>query len=214
MFTILRTTTAAGLLTLTLAACSASIHPGAAAVVEGTDISVAQVDEASVGWCRVQLLNAAQQGITELDNGTVRRQALRDLVTLEVARHLVERDDLDVPRGELGVPAALRDQVEQLIEPEHVDAVISYLEVGNEIRAITIALGEKVTGQEFDPQNPEPVGVAGQEALAAEVTEADVDLDPRFSAGDEGLAASGSLSVWGEPVELDPSMLPATQRCA
>lgn len=84
--------TRAGLLALLalLVATGCSIHPGAAAVVNGHEISIERVDSLVPQWCRA----LSPDPFPTLAVSAARRQVLVDLVVLDVARAEVARRDL------------------------------------------------------------------------------------------------------------------------
>lgn len=182
---------AAGLVTLTGCA-AADLHPGAAAVVDGEEVSLEEANEFAEDFCDLNR-PSLQQNATRVSMAEVRAFSL----------HLLVRDlllhDFAAERG-LEVGGDYRDAVSQLDEeaaqfgvPEQsVDTYVRFREAEEYGRAVLQAAGEAegATGEEA-------LG-AGQAAFQEWVGTQDVDLDPRFGTLDEQFAyepGGESLSV-------------------
>lgn len=200
-----------------LAGCGGSISPGAAAVVDGTTISMDQADRAAVVFCQVSLFSSAQAGGGTVDNADVRRQAVAELVSGAVAEELAEREDIMISPSDYEFTRAQRDQVAQALPDVDLDEAVRVLEAGQRTYAIAERLGVAETGEQVTPQNEGDVQQAGRAVLADAVKAADVSIDPRFGLGDDGqqVAATGSLSVSSDVLNEDAQLVaPATQRCS
>ena len=197
-----------------LAGCSGSVHPGSAAVVDGTSVSFSEADRYAAVFCELTLLQAQQQGQDSVDNALVRRQAVAELVAGVVATDLAEREGITVPRGAYAFTADQRAQAEQALPDADIDRVVEVLEAGQRTFAIAQVLGERETGQTADETNADQLQQVGREILAQAVADADVDVDPRFGLDDtaQQVATSGSLSVPADP-EAVPAA-PATSQCS
>jgi hypothetical protein len=208
----------AALAALLLTGCSASTSPGAAAVVDGTTISMDQADETAEVYCQVSLFSSAQTGgATTIDNADVRRQAVSELVSAVVAQDVAEREDLRIPRSAYVFTREQRAQVAQALPDLDLDEVVRVLEDGQRTYAIAERLGEAATGQQVTEQNAAQVQEAGRAVLADAVRRADVSIDPRFGLGSDGrqVATSGSLSVASSADAQERALsAPATQRCS
>ena len=202
---------------LALAACS-NVHPGAAAVVDGTTISMKTLDDAAEVYCIDQLLNAQQQGITAVSNADVRRQAVLGLVSLQVARDLARQDDLTIAAGSYRVPDGDRAAIAKAFKGVDVDTAVEVIEHSRETSAIAVALGAKASGQVPSEQNQAALAEAGQQQIAAAFADRDVHFAPRFALSPSGSARSdgtGSISV--APIDFEAPAaeeLPAGQRCS
>lgn len=202
---------------LLLAGCGGSISPGAAAVVDGTTISMDRADRTAAVFCQVSLFSSAQAGGGTVDNADVRRQAVTELVSGVVAAEVAEREGIAISPSDYEFTRAERDQVEQALPDVDVDEAVSVLEDGQRTYAIAEKLGVAATGEQVTEQNAGEIQQAGRAVLADAVREADVFIDPRFGLGDDGqqVAASGSLSVSSDVRGEDaPLVAPATQRCS
>jgi len=198
-----------GLAALLLAACG-PVHPGAAAVVDGTRISMSDAEDLAQVYCAVSLVNAQQQGTDEIDNTLIRRQAVSDLMAGTLADQIArERGfEIEVP----ALTAADRDQIGELFGDD-ADAVFELIDRNQRTNAVALELaresGADVTDEDAALQ-------AGHELLARAADEADISVDPRFGLSDAGrqIAETGSLSV--PSVSLDATASedrPAALKC-
>src|SRR5690242_13927809 len=95
---------------LTLAACS-TVHPGAAAVVDGRTISMDTLDRTATAYCTLTASAAKQQGITTVSGADVRRQAIVGLVSVRVARDLARSKGVTVDPASYELTPAQRDEL-------------------------------------------------------------------------------------------------------
>lgn len=205
---VLVATTAAML----LAGCG-SVHPGAAAVVGDTTISMDRADATAKVYCRLALLST--QAGTPISNADVRRQAVTDLVFGVVARRMATKQKLTPNPSAYEVSPAQRKEIAKSFPAGQVDDVVDAVIDSQRTYAIAQLLGEKkVTDPDAEATQLQEVGL---KQIQAEVARSDVRFDPRFGIGRNGQqkAATGSLSV---PVRVpstsDQKGLPATQRCS
>ena len=190
-------------------------RPGAAAVVDGTTITMREADRTAEVFCKVSLLQAQQQGVADVDNAEVRRQAVSELVTAEIADDVARREGIAIRRSDYAFTAAERDQVAESLPGVDLDTVIEVLEASQRTFAIAEALGERATGEQATEANAADVQQAGRTVLAAAQDDADVRIDPRFGLSDEGEQIDRTLSVSADVLgEDEPASVPATQRCA
>jgi hypothetical protein len=202
--------------TAPLTACSGGpeIHPGDAAVVGGSAISLERVDAFAKDLCALQKPALAQQGAV-LPMALLRSEAVEVLVVDELLPAFAEEAGIDLPAVRRGV----RDEVAKAVEGVPADIV-------DEAEARLHLEGARVTVLELIGQE----GATSQEQATAQGAaifnawreEQDVTIDPRFGAVDlDQLAWSGgngSLSV-GPDDQLEPldqkaaAKLPADQRC-
>lgn len=201
---------------LSLAACS-TVHPGSAAVVEGTSISMKTFDRTAEAYCTLTASAARQEGITSVSNSEVRRQAIVGLVSLVVARDLAKSERLAVPASSYRLTTQQRDQLKTSFPDADTDELAKVIEDSQEVSAIAVALAEKQTKQQATAQNEEQFAQLGQRAIVAAFKDSDVSFAPRFgldSAAEER-AATGSVSV--SPVDLEAPVdeeLPRALRCS
>jgi len=203
----------AGLVTAT--GCGPDVHPGRAAVVEGTDISLADADQFADDFCTLNV-PALQQSDLRLSMSTVRAVALDLLVNDELLHQYAEENGLEESKQYKQTVAGLEAQAAQSkIPAESVDTYVKVLTAR--------AYAEFV------------YGTAGQEKVQQWVDDADVTIDPRFGtldkdgnvvAPDSGLSVPvSSLAKLGsalppltsstgeKPDTTYADKLPASQRC-
>jgi hypothetical protein len=178
------------------------IHPGAAAVVGGTTISLEEVDELALDLCAVDRPareSAGQAGPL----GFYRGLALQNLGDYELVRQYADEHDLE-PGVELERRLALAEQQlrQRGAPPEVVETLLAF-----EARS---AYRDAVLAATGDPQ-------AAQGDFSDWAQDVDVVVDPRFGSVD---LTSGEytpprgLSV--RITDVDPAaagQLPADQRC-
>lgn len=202
---------------LSLAACS-NVHPGAAAVVGDTSISMKTLDETAAVYCIDQLNQAKQQGITAVSNGAVRQQAVLALATLTVAREIADEKGLEIDPGSYEVPDGDRDAVAKAFPGIDVDTTVSVISDSREISAIALALGEASTGQTATEQTQAQLAEVGQKEITDEFAAKDVKFSPRFALSPSGQprdSSTGSISVAPVDLEATPAEeLPDDQRCS
>jgi hypothetical protein len=202
---------------LTLAACG-NIHPGAAAVVDDETISMKTLNKTAKAYCTLTLASSQQQGATPPDNAEVRRQAVTTLVSLVVGRKLAKAQGITLKPAQYELTTEQEGQVTKAFPKEkNLDEINKLIEQGQELSAISVALGEKSTGQERTAENESQLGAAGQAEITKAFKDNDVEFAPRFGLSNstaKTVASSGSLSV--APADLGderPDVLPAAQRC-
>lgn len=151
-----------------LLAAGCSIHPGAAAVVDGHEISIERVDDLVPQWCRA----LSPDPFPTLAVSAARRQVLVDLIVLDVAQAEVARRDLPAgPRRDLdtydGVVGALTDAV-GLLGRDHLFAALEAADIDVDPRFGIDGDGNLVgdTGS-ISTGNPldftDPAGLAGEQ---------------------------------------------------
>ena len=196
---------------LLLAGCG-SVHPGAAAVVGDTTISMGQADDTAVVYCKLALVSAPQG--TPINNADVRRQAVTDLVVGVVAREMAQEANVTPNPSTYEITPAQRKEIAQSVGDDELDPVIDAINASQHTFAIAELLGAKQNG---NPEaDAEQLRQQGLQLIQAEVARRDVRFDPRFGIARDGTqkAATGSLSVPVEAPEPTQEGLPATQQCA
>ena len=201
--------TAAGA-ALLLAGCG-SVHPGAAAVIDGTTISMSRADDVATVYCKLSLLSAPEAA--PIPNADVRRQAVTDLAVGIVADDMAEEAGLDPNPSSYEISRSQRNELAQTFEGSELDDVVATINESQRAFAIAELLGAE---ENDDPDaEPQQLQEQGLQLIQAELQRRELEFDPRFGIGDDlrQVANTGSLSV---PVEAstDPKELPATQQCA
>jgi hypothetical protein len=203
-----------GLAGLSLAACG-NIHPGDAAVVDGRSISMKSFDDTAKIYCDLSLRSAAAQGVKEISNADVRRQAIVEMVTVRVARQVA------APLGAIPKPQVYEltsDQRAQISKafPKNGDAVATAIQNSQEASAIAVALGEQETGLKRSADNSADLAQVGQKQIRKAFPAHHVRFAPLFGLSGtlKKVATTGSLSVPGKATKSTTSTLPVAQRCA
>lgn len=201
---------------LSLAACS-NVHPGAAAAVGNKTISMRTLDETAQAYCTLTADAARQQGVGGIDNVEIRRQAIVGLVSVIVAREIAKSEGLEVDPGSYRLTDAQRDQISETFPASEGDELAKAIEDSQEVAAISVALGAKLTGRPATPENTKQLADVGQAAILKSFRAKDVKFAPRFGLdpGANVRADSGSISV--TPVDLEAPTsddLPDTLRCS
>lgn len=201
---------------LSLAACS-SVHPGAAATVDGTTISMRTLDRTATAYCALTADAARQQGITTVSNADVRRQAIVGLVSLRVARDLAEQRGVTVEPSTYEVTSEQRARLRTAFPSADVDELERAIEDSREVAEIAVALAEKQTNQQATSENESQFAELGQSIVMDGFGTSDVSFAPRFGLSPSGRqrADTGSISV--APVDLEAPVdeeLPAALRCS
>ena len=200
---------------LTLAACG-SVHPGAAAVVDDQTISMKSVDKAAKALCTLSLVSS--KGATPPDNADIRRQAVSTLVSLIVARKVAKAEDIVPKPSDYELTNDQEGQVAKAFPNEkNLGEINKLIEQSQELSAISLALGQKITGQAPTADTENQIGAAGQAEITKAFKDNDVEFAPRFglsNSGSDKPPTSGSLSVASADLgEDDPNQLPKAQRC-
>lgn len=200
---------------LTLAACG-NVHPGAAAVVDDQTISMKTLDKSAKANCVLTL--ASSQGATKPDNADMRRQAVTTLVSLVVARKIAAKEGITPRPAEYEVNSELEDRIGKAFPSENRNDIKQWIEDAQEVSAIAVALGEKLTGQARTEQNVSQLAEAGQAEINKAFKANDVEFAPRFGLSNSGAdkaPTTGSLSVASADLGEDkPDQLPKAQRCS
>lgn len=200
---------------LTLAACG-SIHPGAAAVVDGRSISMKTVDEVAEVYCVDALRAAKEQGAAApADNAEIRSQAVKNMASLLVARKLAKREDAIPEPSTYEVRAADKDEVAKAFPGIDVEVATRAIEDSRELTQIAVGLGEKASGQKVTEANQDQLSEAGQTEIAEAFADNDVKFAPRFGLDGTLKQVTSTLSVAPTNLGEDkPNELPAAQRCS
>ena len=199
---------------LTLAACG-NVHPGAAAVVDDQTISMKSLDKSAKALCTIALANP--QRTAAISNADIRRQAVSTLVSLVVARKLADKEGITPKPADYELTNDQEGQVAKAFPKEkNLGEVTKLIEQDRELQTISLAMGQKVTGQVPTPDNAAQLGAAGQAEITKAFKDNDVEFAPRFGLSNTSakvITSTGSLSVT-KAAEAKPDQLPAAQRCS
>ena len=181
-----------GLAGLTLAACG-PVHPGAAAVVDGSRIAMSDVDDVAAVYCAAsasegQAGDGAQAGVDAIG---LRRQAMADLLAGKVADQIAQERDYDITTP--AVSDQDRTQLETIFGDD-VDDAVALVERNQRTSAIVIEMAREQNPTVKDEQQLLQVG---QSLLGEAVADRDIEVDPRFGLDDtlQQISENGSLSV-------------------
>ena len=207
--------------------CGNDVHPGQAAVVDGTRISMSDADSFSDDFCELYRPILKQQK-SALSMATVRALALDVLVRDELVHQYAEDRGWTPPASYRKAVDGIDDQVEQFqIAAKDVETFRTVREAEEYANWVYAKAGEEKLGAGADPQAALD---EGRKILTAYADDADVTLDPRFgTVSSEGqfLPSTGGLSVPvttlakggahpADPAAGDTSYvdsLPASQKC-
>jgi hypothetical protein len=201
---------------LSLAACG-TVHPGAAAVVDGRTISMDTLDRTATAYCTLTAKVAKQQGIATVSGSEVRRQAVVGLVSLRVARDLAKAKGVTIEPSSYEVTRAQRGELASSFPHADVDELVTVIRDSREVAAIAVGLAEKQTNQQATSENEAQFADLGQSAILAAFADSDVSFAPRFGLDSKGRqrAATGSVSVTADDLDAPvDEELPASQRCS
>ena len=178
------------------------IRPGVAARVDGTDFSVAEVDDLTQGTC--DYLDTTDNTVA-YPRFTVRRLSLETLVRQEAAQHLLDDLDATLPDDYTTTVAGLSqsytdapdDVAQAMREGDQARYFVAYAAatVGN-------ALLREETGEE--PADADKISARGNQAITEWIADHDVDLNPAFGLrlDDGSFVADDGLSVPGSDAAL------------
>jgi hypothetical protein len=181
---------------------SPDVHPGAAAVVGGTTISLEEVDELATDLCSVD--RAARESAGEAGAlGFYRSLAVQNLGDYELARQYADEHGLEpVPELESRLEQGRQQLLQRGASPETAEILLDFERRSSYRDAVLAATG--------DPQ-------AAQEDYSAWVEDVDITVDPRFGSVDltsgEYTPPSGLSTRVTDIDPQDAGELPADQRC-
>lgn len=205
----------------TLTACSGP-GPGVAADVDGATISTERVDDFALLLCSLGGVPGGEGAATK----SARQQALTLLIGNEAAFQLVDEDALDPAAVEQAV--AQNEQARAGVPESQLDTFDAFVE---DFSRAQVGLVEAGTAS-LEEQGQDPAEITqdvafaeGQRLRQQVLTEADIELDPRFGSVTDGVVGPRSeqlsvpvsdLAVQGssaEPSESLGALLPASQTC-
>ncbi|HWV25924.1 MAG TPA: hypothetical protein VNZ66_01775 [Aeromicrobium sp.] len=194
-----------------LSACS-SVHPGAAAVVDDTTISMSTLDEQAEVMCLIQTASQQQSGTP--DNAAIRQNTISMLVFEQIAQSMIDDQQLTVDRELAALPDDARERIEAVFG-DRADEVADLLSSQQLLYAQFVAIGAAVTGQQASPQTYDQLAAAGQQAAQEQLAELDVEFAPRLGIAPDGSALDGfgSVSVVAADLAGGPSQLTPLAAC-
>jgi len=209
---------------LLLTGCD-QLSPGTASVVNGTRITKDQVADVTDAQCAAADRAAQAGGGTATALSRVNQQSLFLLIDAEVSKQYAEDEGL---KPEEGLAEAFFSEFESSLEqlPEKPRTVLEELfRNWAESRAVLVQAGSDASGQPPSQDNLEQLLNAGLQERAVWMQSADIETDPRYAPGEDGLPGGGDSSV-SQPgsdfakdagaEEPDPEWvggLPASQKC-
>ncbi len=201
------------------------LPPGTASVVNGTTITKDEVADVADAQCVAAEQAAGAGGATATAMSRVHQQSLFLLIDAELSKQYAEEEGLKPSQG---LANAFFSEFETSLAelPEEPRTVLEGLfKDWADSRAVLVQAGSDATGQPPSQDNVEQLLNAGLQERAAWAQSADIETDPRYAPGEDGLPGGGDSSV-SRPgsdfakdagaEEANPewvSSLPASQKC-
>ena len=203
-----------GAAALVLAGCSTDLHPGNAAVVDGTRITQSHIDDVTNAVCSY-VVEAGKQGgqPQEIGIADLKSSLTSTLVQFEITRQLAEERGLSVSQAQIdaqaarfGLPTGLSAADEKLVQnyfDEAAEATLLQALIGANDKDPSVTDASDLTQAEIDAQKP---------FMNAYFEAANVDVNPAYGSwnGKSVEAGSGSLSA---EVATPSTALPDDQKC-
>lgn len=205
-----RSARAAGLAAawLVLSACG-QVHPGAAAVVGDTRISMDEVDALSAAYCRATVAIADSEGepVTPTEGIGSRRTVLGALLQREIARQAADSLGVEAEPSTYVADERSFQPLLDAVGDAYADDVARLVRVTGEASALQVAIGAHQLGGDVSNVDLQQAQQSGQEYITEFGAGVNIEIDPRFGLAADGqvLAETGSLSVpvSGEAVAVD-----------
>ena len=209
---------------LLLTGCD-QLPPGTASMVNGTRITEDEVEDVADAQCVAADEAAQAGGATATAMSRVHQQSLFLLIDAELSKQYAEEEGLEPSKG---LAEAFFSEFEPSLAqlPEKPRTVLEGLfRDWADSRAVLVQAGSEATGQPPSQENVEQLLNAGLQARAAWMQTADIETDPRYAPGEDGLPGGGDSSVSeagsdfakdAGAEEADPEWvggLPASQKC-
>lgn len=196
-------------------------HPGAAAQIDGTTISVSRVNTVASDYCTaIEDQLTAQQQVVPMRY--LRQGVAGQLALLEAAKQFADEKGVEPGTAYQQKVADLQKATAKLPEDQQ-QAVIEMESAGTYISGVITAVGEQQLGSGTAPQKAAQAG--GQE-FSAWLDDQDISIDPQFGVEiedgqavrtDTGVSyALSDAAKAAEASQPDPSyaaQLPDSQRC-
>jgi hypothetical protein len=179
---------------LTLSACG-DLPTGTAATVNGSRITMEQVDDLAEAQCSAAESAARTAESTSMAISRVRQQSLGVLMDTELSRQYAEDEGI-TPSKEIA--DGFYGQFEPGIEPlpeETREVLTEVFEKWALSRAVLVEAGSRETGQDPDVGNVEELVNAGLSAREPWLQDVEINTDPRFSPAANGFPGGGDGSV-------------------
>jgi len=209
---------------LLLTGCD-QLSPGTASMVNGTRITEDEVAAVADAQCVAADEAAQAGGAAATAMSRVHQQSLFLLIDAEISKQYAEDEGLEPSEG---LAEAFFSEFEQSLAelPEKPRTVLEGLfQDWADSRAVLVQAGSEATGQQPSQENVEQLLQAGLQARAEWMQTAEIETDPRYAPGEDGLPGGGDSSV-SQPgsdfakdagaEEADPEWvggLPANQKC-
>jgi hypothetical protein len=211
---------------LALSSCDSQIHPGAAAVVDGTRIEQDQIDDTATALCSVIVANPSSRQSALPTFADLRSSLTGFQIQVVAADAVAEAEGLTIYPADVEKLAAqftlppLSDSDTEVITTYVDDLARFYVTIAT-INAHAADSGvTDSAGQDVSPNNPPPV----PDALTERLKNGDVSVNPMYGVwdGTNVTAGSGSLSALvssepvpsGAPAGDPPTDLPPSQVCS
>lgn len=207
----------------------ASLHPGAAAVVDSSTISHGEVDDVTMALCSANITGAEAQGQPAPDLATrgAREGALQVLLESELSRQFGEEMHVGADERLLSQALAQNEQNVALLPEDRRDDFRSALRKYAGGQLILIEIGRQSLTEQGQAEVTDDLAIAEGQRLRGEfVATIEIEVDPRYGTFAEGTFETGGseLSVPASDgglagAKADPgpgfvAALPASQRCS
>lgn len=220
----------AGATAVLLSACTADIHPGSAAVVDGTSISEGSIDTLVQAGCayETEMGKIDRQTYPVLSISTLRANFVNVLIRNQLARDAAAKiGGLHVSQDQVAKFAAGNTIPPDLEDPEK-SQITEFFKNSAETDLLVALIGAHLKDDTVtDASNVQQADLdAGQKYLATYSKDADVSVSPSIGTwnGTSIEAGSGSLSVLavtpttpqvvpGQPAPNPAETLPPSQQC-
>lgn len=192
---------------LVLSSCDSQVHPGAAAVVDGTRIEQSDVDDTANALCNLLLANPGSEQSSSPTFADLRSSLTDFEIQVMTADSVAEAQgltiypaDVDAIASQLSLPDGL--------SADDVDTLQSYVDDISRLWVTSATINAHAddasvtssTDQTVDPNAPPPVPVA----VTQQLEEQDVSVNPMYGVWDGSAVTSGSGSL-SAPVSAPPS---------
>ncbi len=211
----LRAAVGIGVATLALTGCSTDLHPGNAAVVDGTRITQSHIDDVTAAVCSY-VVEAGKQGGQPQEYGIadLKSSLTSTIVQFEITRQVADEMGLSVSQAQVdsqtaryGVPTGLSAADEKTVKDyfdEAAEATILQAVIGAHLKDDQVTSGNDVTQEQIDAPKP---------FMNNYFQAANVDVNPSYGTwnGKSIDPGTGSLSA---PADSKSEPLPAAQKCS
>lgn len=211
----LLTTVGIGAAALSLTGCSTDLHPGTAAIVNGTSITQSQIDDVTSAVC-AYVVEVGKQGGQPQDYGIadLKSSLTSTIVQFEITRQVAKDQGLSVSPAQIdavaaqfGLPQGLSSEDEKEVQDyfdEAAEATLLQAVIGAHAKDKQVTDAEDLTQDQINAEKP---------FMDRYYESADVEVNPAYGTwnGKRIKPGTGSLS---EPVRTSSTSLPANQKCS